>query len=633
MTARLWAAIWVAVVSLVALAPLAAAQDDDSGAPAVLRVETVDSRGESWTATGVSESALPTVSAEGEELAASSSDVATDVVVVIDNDRALPNGVLQLSGNAAEQFLVPGVGAVRRVAVVSTAREGARQEIGFSSEPEVVRSAINGVSADGDAATWDALARAADLLEGSDASSKRVVAYLSAANKLSRTTPGAAATALRLAEAQLDVMAMPAGVNTTQLADTVLDTGGTMQVLGSDEEFAPQTEAVVDQINNQFIVNFPAPAGDAEQVQLDFTAGEAAQSVQVGRGALTAGASNLVVSQASLGLLDSIITNSMAKWLFVVLIAAAVVGFLWALLTMVLPDSDNLARRLRAYDDAPEGGEEEAEHQGVATVPLLQRAVELTGDVAEKRGFLESLEISLERANLPLRAAEAVFFLAVSGLLLGIGAFAVTGNILVALVVLGVAFMVPKTMLDMRVRKRQKVFVAQLPDMLALLAGTLKAGYSITQGFEAVSREVEDPMGMELRRVVTEHRLGRTLEDALDATADRMGSEDFAWTVMAIKIQREVGGNLAELLMTVANTMTQRERLRRDVNSLTAEGRISAFILGLLPPGLALVMYVMNRDYIMTLFSQTLGYFIIGVALVAMAIGFAWMKKIITIEV
>ena len=140
-------------------------------------------------------------------------------------------------------------------------------------------------------------------------------------------------------------------------------------------------------------------------------------------------------------------------------------------------------------------------------------------------------------------------------------------------------------------------------------------------------------MGKELRRVVTEHRLGRTLEDALDATADRMGSDDFAWTVMAIKIQREVGGNLAELLMTVSNTMTQRERLRRDVNSLTAEGRVSAFILGILPPGLAAVMFVMNRDYISQLFDDTLGYVFIGLALVAMAIGFAWMKKIITIEV
>ncbi len=104
-------------------------------------------------------------------------------------------------------------------------------------------------------------------------------------------------------------------------------------------------------------------------------------------------------------------------------------------------------------------------------------------------------------------------------------------------------------------------------------------------------------MGLELRRVVTEARLGRPLEEALDGVAERMASPDFAWAVMAIRIQREVGGNLSELLLTVAETMIQRERLRRDVAALTAEGRMSAYILIALPIGLGAVMFVMNKDY------------------------------------
>ena len=140
-------------------------------------------------------------------------------------------------------------------------------------------------------------------------------------------------------------------------------------------------------------------------------------------------------------------------------------------------------------------------------------------------------------------------------------------------------------------------------------------------------------MGRELGRIMAEARLGRPLEEALDAAVERIQSEDFKWAVMAIKIQREVGGNLAELLLTVSDTMTQRERLRREVAALTAEGRVSAGVLGILPPALGLAMYVMNPDYIAKLFDETFGNIMLGAAAVSMIVGFAWMKKLITITV
>ena len=140
-------------------------------------------------------------------------------------------------------------------------------------------------------------------------------------------------------------------------------------------------------------------------------------------------------------------------------------------------------------------------------------------------------------------------------------------------------------------------------------------------------------MGKEMRRVVTEARLGRELEEALEDTAVRTGSADFAWAVMAIRIQREVGGNLAELLMTVADTMVARERLRRDVAALTAEGRVSAVILAGLPPGLGLIMYVLNPEYTSVLFSDGLGIAMVIMATISMVVGFLWMRKLINIEI
>ena len=169
--------------------------------------------------------------------------------------------------------------------------------------------------------------------------------------------------------------------------------------------------------------------------------------------------------------------------------------------------------------------------------------------------------------------------------------------------------------------------------MLQLLSGSLRAGYSLMQGVEAVSQEVSEPMGKELRRVMTEARLGRPVEEALDGVAERMDSKDFAWAVMAIRIQREVGGNLSELLLTVGETMVERERLRRDVAALTAEGKISAIILALLPVGLGAIMWAMNPKYMGPLLIDGLGQVLLGVAVVAALIGFAWMKKTITIEI
>jgi len=153
------------------------------------------------------------------------------------------------------------------------------------------------------------------------------------------------------------------------------------------------------------------------------------------------------------------------------------------------------------------------------------------------------------------------------------------------------------------------------------------------QGVEAVSHEVDGPMGQELRRVVTEAQLGRPMEEALSASAERMQSLDFAWAVMAVGIQREVGGNLSEILLTVSDTMVARNRLRGEVKALTAEGKVSAVVLGLLPLGLGMVMFVINPDYMGLLFEDMLGKIMLGLGILGMAVGFLWMKKIITIEI
>jgi len=148
-----------------------------------------------------------------------------------------------------------------------------------------------------------------------------------------------------------------------------------------------------------------------------------------------------------------------------------------------------------------------------------------------------------------------------------------------------------------------------------------------------VAKEITQPAAGEFQRVVAEIRLGRPAEDALEALAERVGSADFKWAVLAVNIQREVGGNLAEILDTVADTLRERAMLRRQVQVLTAEGRLSAWVLGALPFAIALYMYASNPAYIGQLFTSTYGIIMVVVALVLMLAGILWMRKIVNIDV
>lgn len=317
-------------------------------------------------------------------------------------------------------------------------------------------------------------------------------------------------------------------------------------------------------------------------------------------------------------------------WLGVGIAFVAASLLAYAVIQLVVREAPVLDVALRLYEAEEPGADRDGT---VAETRLIRHAVDAVERVAERRGLLTHVEKLLTNADLPFRPGEALFFsLAAVGLLATL-ALVLAPSPLVGLLLAAVIAFVPVTVLKTIAKRRRKKFVKQLPGTLQLLSGSLRAGYSLMQGVEAVSREVEDPMGRELRRVTVESRLGRPLEEALDDAADRLGSSDFTWTVMAIRIQREVGGNLSELLQTVAATMMDRTRLKREVAALTAEGKISALILGFMPIGLGGALYLMNRPYISLLFTEFIGQAMLGVATVMALVGFAWMKKIIKIEI
>lgn len=310
------------------------------------------------------------------------------------------------------------------------------------------------------------------------------------------------------------------------------------------------------------------------------------------------------------------------------------VGLLvWAILRIALPPASRLDRALAPYEPDPGVlAAEEGWGNRVVETSLLQRAAAATGRMASRQGFSAAVEQRLERADLPLEPGEALLLWALGTVLVAMAAFALKG-LIVGLLITAFAGLVPVGVTNFLAAQRKRKFTAQLPDMLQLMSGSLRAGFSLLQGVEAVSQQCDEPMGKELRRIMTEARLGRTLEDALSDCATRMGSVDFQWAVMAISIQREVGGNLAELLATVGETMVARERMRREVNALTAEGRMSAYVLVFMPIGLGVVMFALNPTYMNVLLDDPLGQTMLGGATVLGAFGYWWMRKTVDVKV
>ena len=166
-----------------------------------------------------------------------------------------------------------------------------------------------------------------------------------------------------------------------------------------------------------------------------------------------------------------------------------------------------------------------------------------------------------------------------------------------------------------------------------MLAGSLKAGYSLPQALDNVAKESGGAFGQEINRALLESRLGLPLEEALEAVAQRMQSKDFHWVVMAIRINRRVGGNLAEVLTTVGETLRERERLRRQVKTLSAEGVLSAWILGVMPILIALFITWRNPGYLEPMVTTVMGWIMIAVGVVLYIIGVIWMRNTVKMEV
>ncbi len=259
-------------------------------------------------------------------------------------------------------------------------------------------------------------------------------------------------------------------------------------------------------------------------------------------------------------------------------------------------------------------------------------------EVVQGRNIAERTANLLARADVRMTVGEFLllrFLVAAGGFGVGfliLSRFAPALGVLLGIVVALIGYAVPYLWLSFKAKQRQKKFVNQLGDTITLMANSLRAGYSLLQTMEMVSREVPDPMGTEFRRVVREVGLGISHQEAMQNLLRRVPSDDLDLLITAINIQHEVGGNLAQILTTIGHTIRERVRIKGEIGVLTAQVRISGYIITAMPVALGAIIFLMNPSYMMGLFVWP--YICMPIASVVMIIlGYFAMRKITSIEV
>ena len=315
--------------------------------------------------------------------------------------------------------------------------------------------------------------------------------------------------------------------------------------------------------------------------------------------------------------------------------ATAFIGvllFFWGISSMLGGGSpESLGARMQRYAGGTQAATPEIKKERKRSRRDIDPFATLSGDVQDKR-FASRVQRDLARADLRLRVAE-YYYIRV-GFALGLAAVLVLlRDPLSAAVGALLGYFLPRIWVGRRIGSRLNAFNKQLPDTITLLSNSLRAGSSFLQSIELVSRESPAPMGPEMGRVVREVNLGLSMEEALSNLVRRIKSDDLDLMVTAIGVQQQVGGNLAEILDTIAFTIRERVRIKGEIRTLTAQGRYSGYLVAFLPIAIMITLNLINPEFMHPLFTELIGQILLVVGAIMMAIGFFAIQKITNIKV
>ena len=550
------------------------------------------------------------------------------VVIVLDASGSMAGAPLEAAQDAALDF-IEAVPADLEIGLV-TISDRPKVLIRPTRDRVGLRNALAAVRASGQTALYAGLRQASDLVSGY--AEKHLLVLSDGRDTRSVNEANAVSKALVSTKTTVDVVAFrafPDGL--ALLRELAESTGGTAYQAANAAALATAFRAAAGSFRLRLVLTAAVPADLAgKSGTLTITANSAGvQSTTTlpVQFPLLAAASPPVVVANGPGLDVPPLVLYLAAFaglLSVALLATAPLARWGRKQRLEQLDQFRLAARVAARPTAPASEAEGA---------LAQAVLGISDRIVKSRGLQDRMALKLDRAGMKLRPHEWAVLrgsITVAGAFLGLFLLGLIGFLLG-----GVAgWLAVGTYRSVRQARRTRAFSDQLPDALQLIIGSLRSGFSLPQAVDAVTRDAPPgPITAEFGRAMAETRIGVDVSDALERVADRTGNDDLTWAVMAVRIQRDTGGNLAEVLETTGEAIRERDRLRRQVRALSAEGRLSAYILVGLPIAAAVWMLLTRRDYLRPLWTTGVGLMLSTIAVLLVVAGAFWMSRWVKVEV
>jgi tight adherence protein B len=477
-------------------------------------------------------------------------------------------------------------------------------------------------------ALFDALVQATEMFEGEG--QRNIVLLANGPNNVGETRLSDAQAAAERARATIYSVAFRGGeadvLTMRRLAD---NTGGTYSS-GQLAELSSLYEAIASQLSSQYVATYTSTSPFGSELALQVTGpGFATGEVLTLAPKRPRPAGSPPTVEPAQPLLRG--TWGLAVVVFLVFGAAFLLAVMLVGTSVRVRREREAAARMTAVARPHAAPTSEGERVSVAWIP--DQMIQVGQRVAQVGGFAGMLDHKLEQAGLPLRAGEFVAATVIGALGGAILSLLLFQNLVLVLVFTVAGALAPWALLSRKLQGRKNKLNRQLPEVLNIMASSLRAGYSFLQALDTVAKQIPEPAAGEFNRTIAEIRLGRNVEEALNAMAERVGSDNFRWAVLAVNIQREVGGNLAEILDTVAHTVRERDELLREVDVLTTEGKISMYVLIALPILLTVYMLAVNREYISLLYTTRVGFVMLITGVSLLALGFVWIKRLVRLDV